>query len=115
MLLAAAVVQIEVEGYYMQSIGMLLPTYHKHYWIGLTTNSSFWPRYNWTDRSVSAPLGVNYQHWGRAGAVTVEPNNATGTLDAPPLLLSLACGYAVPNITCGYGCCRPGVVRGGQL
>jgi hypothetical protein len=69
--------QVDVEAYFL-SIGMLLPTYHKHYWIGLTTNTTLWPKYNWTDRSLPPPVGTAYQHWGRAGPLVLEPNNGTG-------------------------------------
>lgn len=71
-----------MEGYF-QSLGVLLPTYHKVYFIGLTTNSTLWPKYNWTDRSLPAPVGTTYQHWGMAGPVVLEPNNATGRAQHP--------------------------------
>jgi hypothetical protein len=39
--------QQEVEDYF-QTLGVLLPTFHKQYWIGLTSSNQTWPTYNWT-------------------------------------------------------------------
>jgi hypothetical protein len=68
--------QVEVEGYFLQ-MGVLLPTFHKHYWTGLVSNNETWPRFNWTDKSVRPPSGITYIHWGR-GEGMAEPNNNTG-------------------------------------
>jgi hypothetical protein len=38
--------QQEVESYY-QELGVLLPTFHKQYWVGLVTNNQSWPIFNW--------------------------------------------------------------------
>jgi hypothetical protein len=45
--------------------GYLFPLYHKHYWIGLTSNASAYPRFSWIDVT-NRPPGVagSYKHWG---------------------------------------------------
>ncbi len=50
--------QVEVESYFIQN-GFLLPSFHKHYWIGMTTTK--WPNFYWTDRTVSPS---SYNGWG---------------------------------------------------
>lgn len=43
--------QAEVEGYFVEQ-GMLLPTYHKRYWIGLAIpykDPRLWPQFQWTE------------------------------------------------------------------
>jgi hypothetical protein len=58
--------------------GHLLPSFHKSYWLGLTTASSeAWPLFTWTDQNVPGPMD-HYTHWGTAvveGWPTPEPNN----------------------------------------
>jgi hypothetical protein len=39
--------QQEVEDYF-QTLGVLLPTFHKQYWVGLTSSNQTWPTFNWT-------------------------------------------------------------------
>jgi hypothetical protein len=43
--------QAEVEEFYT-SRGYLIPNFHKVYWMGLTSNSSMWPRFLWLDNSL---------------------------------------------------------------
>ena len=59
-------------------MGVLLPTYHKSYWIGLNTTGADWKDvWRWTN---NLPFMANktYQNWGtyQPGAVP-EPNNIT--------------------------------------
>jgi hypothetical protein len=56
--------QQDAERYYVGK-GWLLPTYHKGYWMGLTSSTSRWPRYNWTEPGLKPPTGATYVHWGR--------------------------------------------------
>jgi hypothetical protein len=56
--------QVEVEQYYV-NYGVLLPSYHKGYWTGLTAES--WPNFNWIDKTAGR---VDYTHWA-----SFEPNN----------------------------------------
>ena len=44
--------------------GWLLPTYHKAYWMGLTSSPP-WPRYNWTEPGLKPPTGATDVRWGR--------------------------------------------------
>ncbi len=67
---------MEIEAYYL-SLGVLLPTFHMQYWVGLVSNNATWPKFNWTDKSVKPPSGVTYIHWGRTDGVP-EPTNYTG-------------------------------------
>lgn len=69
--------QSEVEQYYISN-GLLLPSYHKFYWIGLST--SLWPTFLWSDHS-PGPDSSTYEHWGRyMPGNEPEPNN----WDTPP-------------------------------
>jgi hypothetical protein len=60
--------------------GLLLPAFHKSYWIGLNTTLAAWPAtWTWVD---SRPYvrNVTYQNWGvyQPGNLA-EPNNVTGS------------------------------------
>jgi hypothetical protein len=68
--------QTEMEFAFVNS-GYLLPSYHKNYWIGLTTTADTWPQFDWLDRNVPSP-SQGYAHWGTfsfGGFSTPEPNN----------------------------------------
>ncbi len=52
--------------------------YHKAYWLGLVTNDSSWPMFDWLDKSIPAPRSTSYEHWGTMDTGTgklPEPNN----------------------------------------
>lgn len=50
--------------------GYLYPLYHQNYWMGLTSNSSAYPRFSWIDITIRPPgVAGSYKHWGeRQGA-----------------------------------------------
>jgi hypothetical protein len=76
-----------VEEYYVGK-GILMPGFHKSYWVGLRAAS--WPNFAWIDRT--AGVEIDYSHWGTLNDGSKEPNNAI----APEL-----CGLA--NYTLTYG------------
>ncbi len=55
--------QVEVEQYYVGA-GLIIPAYHKFYWLGLSTQ--LWPDFKWVDGS-KGPDADSYEHWGRWG------------------------------------------------
>lgn len=72
--------QYEVESSY-QNQGVFFPLYHTHYWIGLSSTPSTWPRFSWFDYNAPQPDEPGaYAHWGtiKQGAIR-EPNNLTGS------------------------------------
>lgn len=78
--------QQEVEEFFIEQ-GVLLPTFHKRYWLGLEIaegdNNRLWPWFLWLDGSPdpSTPSNPssNYAVWGRMylsdGRIRDEPNN----------------------------------------
>lgn len=85
--------QRDVEQYLINQ-GLLLPTFHTAYWIGL--QSDVWPRFYWLDNITPSPdtFGA-YKHWGafmQGGKNVTEPNNLAG---------SETC--AAGNLTQSYG------------
>ncbi len=66
---------------YFQAQGLLLPTFHKAYWIGL--QSDVWPRFYWLDNITPNPdISGAYKHWGAfvsGGRNISEPNNIAGS------------------------------------
>ena len=73
-----ATMQRAVENLYIDQ-GVLLPGFHKAYWIGLNTTPAAHPsKWTWMD---SSPYegGVTYQNWGlyQPGGLQ-EPNNNAG-------------------------------------
>jgi hypothetical protein len=66
----------EVEMWYIAS-GFMLPTFHKTYWLGLTTSA--WPKFGWIERNVPAPSVNTYQHWGKVQNGLPEPNERAAT------------------------------------
>jgi hypothetical protein len=67
--------QSQVEGYY-SGLGVLLSTYYRLYWLGLRTNRTSWPDFDWYQRLNPAPSSFNYEHWGILGGQ--QPDNAAG-------------------------------------
>ena len=58
--LASQQEQADLEAFFMLS-GYLLPTFHKHYWLGMSTASmQTWPNFTWQDGS-----RISYSNWGR--------------------------------------------------
>ena len=53
--------QAEVEQFYIRS-GHLIPNYHKVYWMGLTANTSTWPKFTWLDRAQPRRTGRQHMH-----------------------------------------------------
>ncbi len=81
--------QEEVEGYYKQ-MGYLLPTYHKHYYIGAKIKAR--PDWTWMD-PLTAWNESSYKHWGTYTVDgSAEPNNKEPPEDC-----------AVANYTESYG------------
>ena len=70
--------QTEMEFAFIAS-GYLLPSFHKTYWLGLTSTPDNWPAFDWIDRNVASPAANGaYSHWGTYSAdgfKTPEPNN----------------------------------------
>lgn len=57
--------------------GVLLPAYHKVYWMGL--NASTWPAWRWLDGSPQPNVTGRYQAWGYYMPQNIlEPNNIFG-------------------------------------
>jgi hypothetical protein len=78
--------QMDVEWYFLE-MGVLLPEFHKAYWLGLQVPefdiNRIWPYFVWSDGSPPPSTATNpsenYQHWGRmylaGGKFKDEPNN----------------------------------------
>jgi hypothetical protein len=54
--------QKDVEDW-MQASYLLLPNFHKVYWIGLRTNEFDWPSFRWLD-ATKPPVAPSYVNWG---------------------------------------------------
>ena len=80
--------QQEVEAYFIDVVGTLIPQFHRHYWLGL--GAVKWPEFRWFDNtsgpSTPQAPGDDYGHWGsmvsEMGDVLDEPNG--GMLGGPP-------------------------------
>jgi hypothetical protein len=47
--------------------GFLLPAFHYSYWLGLISNESAWPAFDWSDPFMAAPGGAEgFSGWGEA-------------------------------------------------
>ncbi len=58
--------------------GLLLPFYHKAYWMGgILRPDDNYPNYRWVDSSPGIP-GSSYLHWGVPKGGTPEPNGNAG-------------------------------------
>lgn len=68
--------QSEVEQYFLK-LGTLYPTFNRMYWLGLRTNASAWPVFDWLHRVFPTPDEREYTHWG-VGRGVREPNNIGG-------------------------------------
>lgn len=56
--------QVEVELYYADQ-GLLLPFFHKYYWMGLQSDRRSYPKFRWLDPLTPAlTLASSYKHWG---------------------------------------------------
>jgi hypothetical protein len=42
---------MQVESFYVLN-GYIFPTFHKMYWIGLQSNASYWPQFQWQDKAM---------------------------------------------------------------
>jgi hypothetical protein len=62
--------RLQVEAYYL-SLGVLLPTFHKQYYIGLRVDER--PRFKWLEPYYTFGDEA-YEHWGMDGT-RPEPNN----------------------------------------
>ncbi len=68
--------QQEVEDAYID-MGILIPGWHKAYWLGLTTKSTVEPRtWRWSDPFVPYFTVESYTHWGTNSEGIGEPDNA---------------------------------------
>lgn len=58
-------IPLQVEKYYISS-GYLIPSFHKHYWLGLTTQKQGGrPNWYWLEPNAGSPLEDEvYKHWG---------------------------------------------------
>ena len=72
---ASLLEQYEVEQYFLLQ-GLLLPSYHGSYWLGLSAAAGGWPNFRWTD-NVTPPPGLgSYSGWG---------SMSTGNKSEPPI------------------------------
>jgi hypothetical protein len=56
--------QYQTEQYFIEE-GMLLPKFHKNYWMGLRSTTDAYPTFNWVDPLISGgPQPEGYNHWG---------------------------------------------------
>ena len=46
---------VQVEAYFVDTMGVLFPYYHISYWMGLTSNEGLYPRFTWLDYNTPAP------------------------------------------------------------
>jgi hypothetical protein len=71
--------QTEVEGYWIKA-GLLLPLFHKAYWIGAVIgDEDMWPNFRWLDSLPGPNASGVYQHWGYYMPQNIiEPNNMFG-------------------------------------
>jgi hypothetical protein len=58
--------QAEVEQYYISN-GYLMPTYTPAYWIGMRTNKTGWPRFDWMQRVTYAQPNRDNDRWVACG------------------------------------------------
>ncbi len=68
--------QTAVETYY-KGLGVLLPSFTPQYWLGLRSNRTSWPDFDWFQRLNAAPSAYSYDHWGGTGKFR-QPDNAVG-------------------------------------
>jgi hypothetical protein len=69
--------QLEVERGFID-MGVLLPGWHKAYWLGLYTKNTSEPRtWRWNDPFVPYFTAESYTHWGTDSNGISEPNNAS--------------------------------------
>ena len=62
---------------YFITRGVFYPTFTPAYWIGLRSNKTAWPRFDWMSYAVPPPDADNYEHWG-VGDLWREPDNRLG-------------------------------------
>ncbi len=61
--------------------GLLLPSHHGSYWLGLSAAAAGWPNFRWTDNVTPVPGLGSYQGWGTMTFTNTsvkplkEPNN----------------------------------------
>jgi hypothetical protein len=81
---------VQVELYWVKK-GLLLPSYHKQYWIGAAMGpDDNYPSYRWIDSTPGIP-GQAYLHWGGPRGGTPEPDGTTG--DQPCVLARASLSY----------------------
>ena len=49
---------------YYVNRGYLIPTFHKHYWMGLVSDVSTYPKFTWSDPTVKGTYLSMTPHWG---------------------------------------------------
>jgi hypothetical protein len=54
--------QQEVEQYYISN-GYLFPTYTPAYWLGMRTNRTGWPHFDWLQRTGTTQPNRNNDRW----------------------------------------------------
>jgi hypothetical protein len=89
-LTSKACVYSQVELYWTKK-GLLLPNYHKQYWMGaaLGPDDNF-PSYRWIDSTPGIP-GQAYLHWGVPRGGVPEPDGSAG--DQPCVLARASLSY----------------------
>jgi hypothetical protein len=63
---------------------MLVPRFHRFYWLGLSSTTDVWPKFRWLDPYVPViESRRGYKNWGTAlsddGSFTIEPSNPAET------------------------------------
>ena len=73
--------------------GYLFPLYNVHYWNGLISNSSAYPKFSWIDITIRPPgQGGAHRHWGELLAPAYHRANSPGHMQhsaATSLLLHI--------------------------
>ena len=72
-----------MELFYLEK-GLLIPNFHKSYWMGLTSSPADPTFFTWIDGTPTPGIDRRYQHWGklrmsdRNAPRVPEPNNMEG-------------------------------------
>jgi hypothetical protein len=86
----ARLASTQVELYWVKK-GLLLPNYHKQYWMGAALGpDDNYPNYRWIDSTPGIP-GQAYLHWGVPRGGAPEPDGSAG--DQPCVLAQASLSY----------------------
>jgi hypothetical protein len=81
--------------------GYLFTEFHRSYWFGLVSNSSYYPIFGWSDPIFPGPTQTDYRNWGSlrtaSGDDLPEPNN-----QSPPEYCGMASAAAIRSGAWGW-------------